>query len=205
MPTTFTTQVQVANLALDMIGANTISSFEDSTVEAQKMKAYYELFVRQAFGKHEWNFSLTEYQATLLETSPIPQWEYAYTLPADMLQLKSAFLSNSAGDRAPYKNYQLFENNTLCTDSGNGIWIHYLKRVYETRWPAYFIDYVAHHLATKLCPIIGRQMGLQKQLFDLTYGAGGNSVFSDACTQDSTQHSIELWNTSYLQTSRESY
>jgi hypothetical protein len=169
------------------------------------MKRYYELFIKTALNKHEWRFCMTEQQASLLVTSPIPQWEYAYELPADMLQLKAAFISESAGDRQPYKNYSLFENNTLCTDYGSGIWVHYKARVYETRWPDYFLDYVAHHLAIKLCPMIGRQFDFQKSLIDITYGIGGDSVFNIACEADMSQYVPEEWQVTYLQSARESY
>ena len=205
MPSTFTTNVQVANLALEMIGANTISSFEEETTESLIMKRYYELWVRTALSKHEWRFCMTEQQASRLAESPIPQWEYAYELPSDMLQLKSVYLSNTPGDRQPYKNYSLFENNTLCTDFGHGIWVHYRSRIYETRWPAYFIDYIGHHFAIKLCAMIGRQFGLQKQLLEVTYGIGGNSVFDMACESDSSQYVPEEFNTDYFLTARESY
>ena len=56
-----------------------------------------------------------------------------------------------------------------------------------------------------MCPIIGRQFSIQRQLMELTYGSSGDSIFNDACAQDSIQSVPEPWNTYYLQTARESY
>lgn len=205
MASPLTTQVQIANLALDILDAQTISSFEETTIEAQKMKAYYELYIQSALTRHEWSFAMTEMQASLLAASPTPQWEYAYELPADMLQLKTVLLSNSSGSRMPYQTYQLFENNTLCTDTGNGIWVFYLKRIFESRWPAYFVDFVTHYLAIKMAPMIGRQFGLQKQLIEITYGMGDSSIFRIACEADATQSVPKPFDASYLQAARESF
>lgn len=205
MSSPLTTKVQIANLALDILDAQTISSFEETTIEAQKMKAYYELYIQSALTRHEWSFAMSEMQASLLAASPIPQWEYAYELPADMLQLKTVLLSNSAGSIMPYKTYQLFENNTLCTDTGNGIWVFYLKRVFESRWPAYFVDFVTNYLAIKLAPMIGRQFSLQKQLIETMYGIGDSSTFRIACEADATQSVPKAFDTSYLQAERERF
>ena len=205
MASVFTTKVEVANLALEMLGSNTISSFEEDTRESQLMKRYYELYIKTALNKHEWRFCITEQQASLLSESPIPQWSYGYELPSDMLQLKSVYTDNRAGNRANYQDYQLFADNTLCTNTNGGIWVHYKQRGYETRWPAYFIDFAAHHLAIKLAPMLGRQFNTQKTLFEITYGLGGNSVFDMACEADCSQYSPEELDTFYIHSARETY
>lgn len=201
-----TTQVQVANMALDILDAANISSFSDGTKEADAMDRFYEMYVRTALQEFEWRFAITEQQASRLASSPIPQWQYAYELPADLLNLKAVYDSNQANTALePYKQYALFENNTLCTDTKNGIWVHYKKRVFETRWPAYFVNYFVHYLAMELCSVLGRQFDLQGQLINKLYGIGSQSLYNIACEVDSTQYVQEQLNTFYFHSARWSY
>lgn len=203
MASVFTTKVEVANLAIAKIGANDISSFEEDTKESQLMKRYYELYLNIALSTHNWNFCMTHQQASLLSESPLPNWSYAYELPSDSLNNK-AFFSNRTS-KAPFLDYELFENNILCTNTGNGIWVLYQKRVYETRFPAYFIEYVASYLAINLAPLLGRQFNTRSTYLETTFGENASNVFNMACAIDSSQSPSPEYDTFYVQNARESY
>lgn len=223
--TTFQTKIQVCNLALNLIGANEIESFTDESREAQLLNANYELWVHQCFSKYPWRFATTAAQCTQQAVCPIPQWKYAYLLPGDLIAIDSVYLNRvtpvydtstnpptiirydnaMAGDRMFWKNYALYSNSLLCTNVPEGVWVQYRKRVAEPTWPASFINYVAYYIAIQLCPMIGRQFDLQKQLIAYTYSAGANSVYNVACTDDIQQYTPHHFNDSLLETARELY
>lgn len=212
---TFTNKIEVANLALNLVGANEIQSFDDEIREAQIMKSNYELWVQQCLEKYPWRFAVDAKICSKLARCPIPQFAYGYELPADLIAIVAVYVNrvtnvggtvvNSMAGGLPYKQYKLFSNNTLCTDIKDGIWVHYKKRVEEVTWPSSFISYVAYFIAIQLCPLIGRQFDLQKQLIALTYGAGSNSIYQSACEADAGQYATELLGTDLLQASREEF
>ena len=223
--TTFQTKIQVCNLALNLIGANEIESFSDETREAQLLNSNYELWVHQCFSKYAWRFATTAAQCTQQAVCPIPQWKYAYLLPGDLIAIDSVYLNRvtpvydtstnpptiigyenaMAGDRMHWKAYALYSGNLLCTNVPEGVWVQYRKRVAEPYWPASFINYVAYYIAIQLCPMVGRQFDLQKQLIAYTYSAGANSVYNVACTDDIQQYTPQHFNDSLLETARELY
>lgn len=216
---TFTSGIQVSNLALTLVGANSIQSFEDDSQEAQIMKQNYELWVIQCFEKYQWRFAIHSGECSKLETAPIPQWEYGYKLPADLIQIIAVFKKNVSPEtlngvttyknakegEPPYQNYQIFANNTLCTDYGDGIIVNYKKRVPEATWPASFVNFVSYYMAIQLCALVGRQFELQKQLVALTFGSGSNSVYQTACDVDASQSCTQLLKVDFFQDARESY
>ena len=223
--TTFQTKIQVCNLALNLIGANEIESFSDNSREAKLLNANYELWVHQCFSKFQWRFAVTAAQCTKQATCPIPQWKYAYLLPGDLISIDSVYLNSvnpiydtstnpptivgynnsMAGNRTFWKDYELYAGNLLCTNVSEGIWVQYRKRVAEPYWPASFINYVAYYIAIQLCPMIGRQFDLQKQLIAYTYAAGSNSVYNMACTDDIQQYVPREMNDHLLGIARELY
>jgi hypothetical protein len=200
MSSIVSTQVQVANLALNILRNDEISSFSDGTKQANIINSFYELAVRNALELHEWRFAMGEQQASLLASTTVPQWEYSYQLPSDMLDLKAVYTSNIAGDRIPYQNYAMFENNVLCTDTGNGIWVYYKKRVFESRWPTHFVTFFMYYLATMIAPMLGSQLELQQIL-----QAQSDDLYLKATDIDTRQYPIGQFNASYLASERMSY
>lgn len=223
--TTFQTKIQVCNLALNLIGANEIEAFTDNSREARLLNANYELWVHQCFSKFQWRFAVTAAQCTQQAVCPIPQWKYAYLLPGDLIAIDSVYLNRvnpvydtstnpptiirydnaMSGDRLNWKDYSLYSGSLLCTNVKDGVWVQYRKRVAEPTWPASFINYVAYYIAIQLCPMIGRQFELQKQLIGFTYGAGADSVYTVACNDDVQQYTPHVLDTNLLQSLREMY
>lgn len=74
-----TTPVEICNMALIELGANTISSLTDATPEAQACNAVYEFERRALLRSHHWNFAL-EFQE-LATSTPAPDFEYDNSFP----------------------------------------------------------------------------------------------------------------------------
>ena len=81
-------EVDIANSALNMIGASNITSLTEDSVAARIMNQRYE-FVRDAvFRSHPWNCLVR--RASLAQNSTAPTWgyTYAYNLPTDPFCLR---------------------------------------------------------------------------------------------------------------------
>ena len=87
-------EVDIANSALNMIGASNINSLTEDSVAARIVNQRY-TFVRDAvFRSHPWNSLIR--RATLAENSTAPTWGFtkAYNLPTDPFCLRVLRIEN---------------------------------------------------------------------------------------------------------------
>jgi hypothetical protein len=64
--------VNIAQKALQMIGANTIAGFDDGTTEANFMDVMYEELAEQTLGEHPWSFANQRRLLALRPSTPFP-------------------------------------------------------------------------------------------------------------------------------------
>lgn len=83
-----TSSVQICNLALTNLGAETISSFTDNTVNAKLCNRLYTDIVEEVICEGAWTSAT--YQASLARTTTTPtfKFSYEYQLPTDPKALK---------------------------------------------------------------------------------------------------------------------
>lgn len=77
------TEVQICNLALTAVGANTIVSLGDNTKEAQFCTIFYPMYRDYLLRLHPWNFAQVRVSLPQLLTPPAFGFDFAYQLPAD--------------------------------------------------------------------------------------------------------------------------
>ncbi len=82
--------VDIANDALVIVGASTISSLSDSSKEAIVMNSIYTKVRDQLLASHPWNFAMDRKSNVAADVS-LPTgnwgWAYAFTLPAEVLRI----------------------------------------------------------------------------------------------------------------------
>lgn len=81
-------QTDICNLALTLIGARRISSIDDNTTEANDCKAVYDMTVEETISMQHW--PSCRFRATLAQSLTTPEfgYAYAYTLPTNPKFLK---------------------------------------------------------------------------------------------------------------------
>ncbi len=86
-----TSQVDIANGALNQIGASTIISLSDDSKNARMINQRYDMVRDRVFREHPWNCLLK--RATIAADTATPEYEYSYqyTLPADCIRLLKTF------------------------------------------------------------------------------------------------------------------
>ncbi len=139
------TNISLCSNALLKIGAESITSYEDGTVEAEVSAKLYPVIRDGLLSSYPWSFAVGQCRLPRLADVPAADYRYAYQLPDDFLRVISA----GSGERGRGAEYRLFENR-LHTNSGN-IMLTYIFRPDESMFPAYFCEALIARLASEFC------------------------------------------------------
>lgn len=140
-----TSQIDLCSRALVKIGAGSISSFEDGTVEAEVAASLYSVVRDSLLSIHPWNFATAYASPPRLAATPVAEFSSAFLLPSDCLRVISA----GTGSRARGLTYKIV-GRELHTDA-NEIVICYVRRPAETDFPPFFDATLITHLAAEFC------------------------------------------------------
>lgn len=78
----------IANQALLMIGSESIVSFDDGTVEANACKVLYEPCKKQLLRSYDWNCANATDRLAQLATPPVDtRWSYTFAIPDNALRI----------------------------------------------------------------------------------------------------------------------
>jgi len=156
MPTAANSDIDIAARALVLIGADPITSFTASSIEALVASNVYEDTARAALCASRWRFSTNQKQLNLLTAQPTGRWDRAHQLPSDTLMVHAV---TTNGKMIEYNIYgdKIFSNVTA-TDI---LVADYTYRANEHDWPSYFTLAVEYALASTFSLSIARddQMG----------------------------------------------
>jgi len=139
-----TSAVDIANSALNNIGASTINALTEDSVAARIVNQRY-TFVRDAvFRAHPWNCLVR--RATLAQNSTAPTWgyTYAYNLPTDPYCLRVLRLEKL------YLDYKV-EGRTIVSDEQT-MKIKFIARVTDpNEYDTLLVESIAARLAADIC------------------------------------------------------
>ncbi len=153
-----TTSVDIANYALNILGASTISSLSDDTKAARIINQRYDSIRDAVFRAHPWNGLIS--RAELAKISSAPTYGYAnqYTLPTEPYCLRVLEFSNGSLSY-PQDNMMtnsggpsfVIEGRKLLTDEGTAK-IKYIARITDpNEYDAGLIETLAAYLASEIC------------------------------------------------------
>tara|TARA_R110000765_G_scaffold157161_2_gene260334 strand:+ start:353 stop:937 length:585 start_codon:yes stop_codon:yes gene_type:complete len=80
-------EVDICNTALNMIGASNIISFTEDSKSARLCNQRYEPTRDSVFRAHPWNCLIKRVELAADTVAPAFEWSYAYTLPSDCLRV----------------------------------------------------------------------------------------------------------------------
>ena len=139
-------QVRVANLALQKLGAGEIVSMSEDTRERRAITRCYTMLRDRELRAHNWNFSIK--RAVLAPSSVAPLFEFAkaFPLPSDCLRPLPP-----ARDVDWTIEYHEGSKHIL-TNEGTVIYLRYVSRVTdETQFDPLFADMLACKIAWHCC------------------------------------------------------
>ena len=137
--------IELCSAALVKLGAESISSFNDGTTEADVAGTLYDVVRDGLLGTHPWSFATTHSELVLLPTPPITDFEYAFELPSDFIK------ALSAGDRCRSRGavYQIIGREVH--SNYEELTFAYIKRADEADFPTYFVSALINRLAAEFC------------------------------------------------------
>ena len=104
------TNVTICNQALNLLGADTISSFSDTSNDAAAVcNNIYETVKRQTLSMYQWSFAFTKLQLAQSSTAPIGEWTYRYDLPSTAVAAQPFQVYNtSSTGSSPIRSFEIF-------------------------------------------------------------------------------------------------
>lgn len=139
------TDISICSNALLKIGAESITSYQDGTAEAEVAANLYPMIRDGLLSSYPWSFAVGQKKLPRLAEPPLADFTYAYLLPNDFLRAISA----GGGRFGRGVEYRLFENR-LHTNASE-INLTYIFRPHESMFPAFFCETLIAKLASEFC------------------------------------------------------
>jgi len=156
---------EIANLALDKLGARSIDSLDADNDRARLVKRFFPLVRDRVLRSHNWNFAVT--RVTLTADTATPDWEYdyQYSLPEGVNKcLRVIEVENEDFHEGTWK----VEGRKIVTDKGGPIKIKYIKQVVNYgNWDGLAVEMFAAHLAADMAQSIGPSNTTQANLVQI--------------------------------------
>ena len=135
----------ICSQALTKCGADTISSFTDGTHESNVCSVMYDTIKKSLLYYTFWNFAIIKVQMNkLTETPTDKKFLYAFSLPADVIRIRSVFDSNGHSDFTYKKEGQkIYSNNSIA-------FVEYVQNMEETYMPSFFVEALVAKIATEI-------------------------------------------------------
>ena len=140
--------VDIANSALNLLGASTISAFTDDSKNARLVNQRYEPVRNRVFRSHAWNCLHKRVQLAQNSTAPVVEYTYAYALPSDCLRVLKVHNGSTDSIKSDI-DYKL-EGRNIVTNEGTVYIIYIAIDTDPNNYDTYLQESISHQLAADL-------------------------------------------------------
>ena len=188
-----TSTVDIANIALNNIGASNISSLDENSKAARVVNQRYESVRDAVFRAHPWNCLINRASLAQETTTPAFGYTYQYSLPTNPFCLRVLEFSNGTLSY-PQDNITnntggpvfVIEGRKLLTDEGSAQ-IKYVGRITDPQqYDASLIEALAARLSAEVCYAITGSTSMVQIQTSLYEAKINEARFNDA-TEGATQ------------------
>lgn len=140
-------QVEIANAALQKLGASAITSFNDSSKSARESNKCYDRLRQKLLRQHVWRFAIKRAQLPALSEAPLFGYDKQYQLPSDFIRL-------AARNQEELQFYQSMniEGRKILTNLEAPLKIRYVAEVTDpNEMDPVFRDLLAVDMAHEMC------------------------------------------------------
>jgi hypothetical protein len=179
MPTTPSTDIEVAQKAMVLVGLEPLASFTDQTDEALVANTIFEDVVEDCLAQHNWNFATGQKTLSRLTAAPVDRWDAAYALPTSpaVVQVQTVTIDDQPQQYDIYERY-VYINAEVSED----VVLNYIYRPETQYWPPAFTMWVIFRLASVFALSVTRKADVAKSYVDLA-----EAQFRRAKSRDSQQ------------------
>ena len=168
MSNSLTSQVDIANLALNKLGQTGITSFNDNTTNARLVNMVWAAVRDSELRAYKWLFVQTRASLPAMSTTPAWQYQYQYQLPQECLRVTQVGQYNQT-DLNSYiiqdDSLYAIEGSLILTNMPAPLLIKYSQRVTDTTvFDPCFVDMLAIRLAIELCETITNSLDKRQML-----------------------------------------
>ena len=175
--------VDIANSALNLLGASTISAFTDDSKNARLINQRYEPVRNRVFRSHAWNCLHKRVQLAQNSTAPVVEYSHAYALPSDCLRVLK--IHNGTTDSiASALDYKL-EGRNIVTDEGTIYLIYIALDTDPNNYDTYLQESISHQLAADLAYAVTNNATLAEK-----YMTRADERLREARFIDATENSL---------------
>lgn len=140
-------KVEIANRALQLLGAKRITSLTEDSRNARAINAAFEPVKLAELRKHQWSFAIKRAQIAEDTTTPLFTKAASYTLPADFI----ALANKDPEDNFNTDDWQI-EGRSIVTNDDGPLEIRYVADVTDVnQMDPLFREVLASKLAEQLC------------------------------------------------------
>lgn len=178
-PTTPSTDVEVAQKAMVLVGLTPLTAFTDDNDETRVMNTIYEDVVQDCLSQNNWNFATGQATLVRLTDAPLDRWDAAYILPTDpvVMQVQTVTINDVP------QNYDIYERKVYINASENDVvTLNYIFRVGTQNWNPTFTLWVIYRLASVMALSVIRKADVAEAYVKLA-----EEQFKRAKARDSQQ------------------
>lgn len=153
-------KIEIINRALTKLGANTIISLDENSIECEVANRTYDESLSSLLSELDWNFAIKE--AVLTPAKKVSKWRKGnyFNLPADVINITEV---SSQGVWKQEGEYIFAEDSEFAI-------VYVSKCSNETLFPTYFVDALVYKLCADMCYTITNSSEKAAQFLDLYKG-----------------------------------
>ena len=152
-------KVEIANIALGMLGAQSIRDFNEDNKRARMCDAFFEFTRNTLISAFDWPFArrIAKLNQVVVDT-PVPDGWYVYQLPADCATPRDVL---PEGSREPW----YIANRQLYSRQSTDVYLRYTRFELDTSvYSPSFCSVLALGLAIRLCMPLTQDKALAREL-----------------------------------------
>ncbi|MCA9505713.1 MAG: hypothetical protein KC616_21655 [Myxococcales bacterium] len=172
-------QVSICNLALTLVGGNTIEAIDDGSEEARVCSVLFDSTRRELLGDNLWTFARARSSLAASTTAPVWGYDAAFPKPSDCL----AVFAIDSGSRTAQSARWAVEGDNVVANASAPLRILYSRDITDvSKFPPLFAMYLAHRIALYICEAQTEKAGLHDRL-----EAAAERIFARAMATDAVQ------------------
>lgn len=150
-----TTKIDICNQALSLIGADSITSLEEQTSTARRMKTIYNTSKQALLRLHPFQCATKRIKLSPLSTAPEFEYAYQFQLPDDLVRI----INTNTED-------YVIESDRLLSNSNQLHLVYVFNLQNEERFDTLFTECLVLYLASKISKAITGNQGNADSLYN---------------------------------------